>query len=468
MTQTNDPPLVASVALIPDSDEKADLDAPSDESGKLVVSQAPNITITSTTVVADQAERLALDPQEGDIAIQQDTTESFIFTGGANELANWQLVQFDAVGGISGEDIAPRDIDGRNLSAIDVSTGTLSSSMTLTANDVTINGLLNGADTSGAAAGEALTSDGAGGFGFSPVGSAAITRNGNEIEYVALDTANLPTASDTGDVGLVTGTNEYVQDVAFGEAFDIGTQTEIKFINSQDDSPQDIAFSNDGTQLFELGKVDNRILQSSLSTPFDIATATFVKFTVNQDNSPGGITFNDDGTRLYEAGNGSDLIYQSNLSTAFDVATISFSKSINSQDTRPEGLAFNDDGTRLYEVGKDGQKIYQSSLTTPFDIATASFTKSINSQDSIPRGMAFNDDGTRLYEIGDGSNLIYQSSLSTPFDIGTATFTKSLSTQFPRPTGLTFSTDGSRLYEVGSSDTQISQSTISGIEWQTI
>jgi len=162
MTQTNDPPLVASVALIPDSDEKADLDAPSSQSGKLVVSQAPNITITSTTVVADQAERLALDPQEGDIAIQQDTTESFIFTGGANELANWQLVQFDAVGGIAGEDIAPRDIDGRNVFVNDVSTGTLSSSMTLTANDVTINGLLNGADTSGAAAGEALTSDGSG------------------------------------------------------------------------------------------------------------------------------------------------------------------------------------------------------------------------------------------------------------------------------------------------------------------
>jgi len=125
MTQTNDPPLVASVALIPDSDEKADLDAPSDESGKLVVSQAPNITITSTSVVADQAERLALDPQEGDIAIQQDTTESFIFTGGANELANWQLVQFDAVGGISGEDIAPRDIDGRNVVVTDIDTDTL-------------------------------------------------------------------------------------------------------------------------------------------------------------------------------------------------------------------------------------------------------------------------------------------------------------------------------------------------------
>ena len=165
MTQTNDPPLVASVALIPDSDEKADLDAPSSQSGKLLVSQAPNITITSTSVVADQAERLALDPQEGDIAIQQDTTESFIFTGGANELANWQLVKFDAVGGIAGEDIAPRDIEGRNVVVTDIDTDTIDA-ITLNSDNLATDSL-NGADLQNANAGEVLTSDGAGNASFS-------------------------------------------------------------------------------------------------------------------------------------------------------------------------------------------------------------------------------------------------------------------------------------------------------------
>jgi len=399
MTQTNDPPLVASVALIPDSDEKADLDAPSDESGKLVVSQAPNITITSTTVVADQAERLALDPQEGDIAIQQDTTESFIFTGGANELANWQLVQFDAVGGIAGEDIAPRDIDGRNV--------------TLT--DLSVSGLLNGADTSGAAAGEALTSDGQGGFGFSPVGSAAITRNGNEIEYVALDTGNLPVAEDSEDVALVTGTNEYVQDVAFGEAFDIATASLSKSINTEDTAPKGMTFNTDGTRLYEVGDASDKIFQSSLSTPFDIATASLSKSITTQDAAPQGMAFDTDGTRLYEVGFSGTKIYQSTLSTPFDIATASFSKSINTQDSQPFGVALDADGTRLYEVGRNGTKIYQSSLSTPFDIATASFDKSINTQDSSPSGMAFDADGSRLYEVGASGQKIFQSEL---FGIG--------------------------------------------------
>jgi len=442
MTRTNDPPLVASVALIPDSNEKADLDAPSDESGKLVVGQVPNISISETIVVADQAERLSLEVQEGDVAIQQDTTESFIFTGGANVEINWQLVQFDAVGGIAGEDIAPRDIDGRNV----------------TITNLSVNGLLNGADTSAAAAGEALTSDGTGGFGFSPVGSAAITRNGNEIEYVSLDTANLPTASDTGDVALVTETNEYVEDITFTQGFNIETATFSKSINTQDDLSKGIAWNNDGTRLYEVGFRGKAIYQYSVSTPFDIASASFSKSINTQDASPNGIAWNNDGSRLYEIGGDSDKIYQSSLSTSFDIASASFSKSINTQDLSPGGIAWNNDGTRLYEVGFNGDKIYQSSLSTPFDIASASFQKSINTQDSNPSGIEFDANGTRLYEVGSSNDKIFQFNLSTPFDIASASFSKSINLEDSSPEGIAFNDDGSRLYEVGSSNDKIYQS----------
>jgi len=184
----------------------------------------------------------------------------------------------------------------------------------VTAQDLVINGLLNGADISTSVAGEALTSDGAGGFGFSPTGSAAITRNGNEIEYVALNTANLPTATDTGDVALVTSTNQYVQDSAFGQAFDIGSASLEKSINSQDSTPEGIAFNTDGTRLYEVGNGTNKIFQSSLSTPFDIASATFSKSINSQDQASSGIAFNTDGTLLYEVGASGNKIYQSKLS----------------------------------------------------------------------------------------------------------------------------------------------------------
>jgi len=115
MTFTQDPPAVGDISLIPNADEKADLNAPSGSGGKLVVGQAPNITITETSVVAGAAERLALDVQEGDVAIQTNVSSSFIFTGGDNVAPNWQIIDFDAVGAIDGEDIDPSGISGANI-----------------------------------------------------------------------------------------------------------------------------------------------------------------------------------------------------------------------------------------------------------------------------------------------------------------------------------------------------------------
>jgi hypothetical protein len=444
------------VALIPDSDEKADLDAPSDESGKLVVNQAPNITITSTTVVADEAERLALDVQEGDIAIQQDTTESFIFTGGANVAINWQLVQFDAVGGIAGEDISPRDINAR----------VIDSSLDITGVNLELSGTFNGANFSGASAGEFLTSDGSGNLSFSsPDAGSEVTRDGDTIEYVALNASDLPSPTGSGDVGLLVGTNEYVKDTEFGP-FDLRGATFDTSINSQDRAPEGIALSSDGSRLFELGRSSGQIYQSDLSTPFDITTASFDTSINTQDTFSTGIAFSADGSRLFEVGGGSNLIYQSDLSAPFDISTAIFDTSINTQDSNPHGITFSADGSRMFVVNRLPGQIYQSDLSTPFDITTASFDTSINPQDSSPRGIEFNADGSRLFEIGDGSGQIYQSDLSTPFDITTASFDTSINSQHPGNRGIRFSADGSRMFECSDfGPEKIFQSIMGGNAW---
>jgi len=150
MTFTNDPPLISSIELIPDAVEKADLDAPSTSGGKLLTGQVPNISISSTTVVADAAERLALDVQEGDVAIQTNVSSSFIFTGGDNIATNWQVIDFDAIGAIDGEDINPRDITPRDITASgDIDAGSFAT-----------------ADLSAASNGELLGSDGSGNLSF--------------------------------------------------------------------------------------------------------------------------------------------------------------------------------------------------------------------------------------------------------------------------------------------------------------
>jgi len=425
MTRTNDPPLVASVSLIPDSDEKADLDAPSDESGKLVVGQVPNISISETIVVADQAERLSLEVQEGDVAIQQDTTESYIFTGGPNVEVNWQLVQFDAVGGIAGEDIAPRDIDGRN---------------------VTVNGLLNGADTSGATAGEALISDGQGGFGFSPTGSASITRNGNEIEYVALDSGNLPSPTASGEIALVTASNEYLEDIAKG-FFKIENATLNQSVNTGQTSVAEIEFSTDGTKLYEL-EFGGPIHQSSLSTPFDVSTATFEKSIPGQGDGLRALDFNDSGTKFYQADRDDDLIFELDLSTPFDIATGTVNQSISTEELFTSSIEFSRDGTKLYECGKFN-RLHESTLSTPFDIGTATKEIRIDANFNPPQGIAISNDGTRFYEISQGGNGLTQYLLSDPFKLDSATIDTTINTPTANPSSVAFDDLGTKLYQAG-------------------
>jgi hypothetical protein len=231
--------------------------------------------------------------------------------------------------------------------------GDSSNLVDLVAEDVTITDTLNTASLSGAAADEALLSDGSGNLTFGSVGG---------VEEVSTF-GNLP-AVNPPQLAYVTNEEEYYYS------------------------------------------------KPIIGTPFDINSASFSASINTQDSVPTGIAWNDDGSRLYEVGS-SDNIYQYTVSTPFDISSASFSTSINTQDSGPTGIAWNDDGSRLYEVGSSSDNIYQYTVSTPFDITSASFSTSINTQDPFPEGIAWNDDGSRLYEVGNGSDNIYQYTVST-------------------------------------------------------
>jgi len=346
--------------------------------------------------------------------------------------------------------------------------GDASNLVDLVAEDVTITDTLNTASLSGAAAGEALLSDGSGNLTFGS-GGGGILRNGSEIDYVALDVSNLPASTSSGDVALVTASDQYVQDnPPSGTPFDI-TSSQFAFdtdINTQDGSPHGITWNNDGSRLYEVGSDSSNIYQYTVSTPYDITSASFSTSINTQDSAPRGIAWNNDGSRLYELGGTFDAgkIYQYTVSTPFDIATASFSIDIPTQDSFSRGIAWNDDGSRLYEAG--GDAIYQYTVSTPFDISSASFSTSITPQDSFPEGIAWNDDGSRLYEAGSSSDRIYQYTVSTPYDITTASFSTDIATQDSSTTGIAWNDDGSRLYEVGRGSDKIYQYTVSTGGWE--
>jgi len=274
----------------------------------------------------------------------------------------------------------------------------------LVAEDVTITDTLNTASLSGAAADEALLSDGNGNLTFGSVGG---------VEEVSTF-GNLP-AIDPPQLAYVTDEEEYYYSTPIsGTPFDI-TSSQFAFdtsINTQDSNPAGIAWNDDGSRLYEVGFSSDNIYQYTVSNPFDITSASFSTSINAQDSTPTGIAWNNDGSRLYECGFDGN-IYQSTVSTPFDITSGSFSTSINAQDGSPTSIAWNNDGSRLYEMGRDSDNFYQYTVSAPFDISSASFSSSNNTQDSDSEGIAWNNDGSRVYEVGQSSDNIYQYTVST-------------------------------------------------------
>lgn len=76
------------------------------ESGKIPTTQLPALVITDTFVVSNEASMLALNAQQGDIAVRTDLNQSFILTNDTPaSLSNWQrlLTPDDAVISVNGQ-----------------------------------------------------------------------------------------------------------------------------------------------------------------------------------------------------------------------------------------------------------------------------------------------------------------------------------------------------------------------------
>lgn len=89
-----------------------------DSNGTVASSQVPDLAITRTHSVSDEAERLALAVEEGDIAVQTDTETTYIFTGGDPSVSdNWTAIVVNVVDEIDGEVITPNTVDSETIEA---------------------------------------------------------------------------------------------------------------------------------------------------------------------------------------------------------------------------------------------------------------------------------------------------------------------------------------------------------------
>jgi 6-phosphogluconolactonase (cycloisomerase 2 family) len=169
--------------------------------------------------------------------------------------------------------------------------------------------------------------------------------------------------------------------------------------------------------MFIVGATGDTVYQYDLSTAWDVSSASYnsVGFSVSsEENTPNGMCFSADGTYMYISGQNGDDINQYSLTSAWDVSTASFDNktlSISSEETRPESVAISSDGTQMFILGQDMDKVHQYTLSTAYDISTGSLTASFTPSSTNPTGIAFKPDGTKFYIVGPVDDEIKQYSV---------------------------------------------------------
>ena len=115
---------------------------------------------------------------------------------------------------------------------------------------------------------------------------------------------------------------------------------------------------------------------------FDASTRAFVDFfSVSlQDVTPTGIAFSNDGTKMFMIGRSGDAVHEYALSTPFDVSTAAFvdTFSVLEQEPGPTGMAFSSDGAKMFVVGSSRDAVHEYALSPPFEASTATFVDSFS------------------------------------------------------------------------------------------
>ena len=241
--------------------------------------------------------------------------------------------------------------------------------------------------------------------------------------------------------------------------FEASTRTFVDdtSISEQEDSPTDIVFSSDGVKMFVVGTQGGNVTEYEMSTPFDASTRAFVSATSisEQEDNPQGIAFSSNGTKMFVVGTQGGNVTEYEMSTPFDVSTLTFvdATQISEQETAPTGIAFSSDGARMFVVGTQGGNVTEYEMSTPFDVSTLTFVDatSISEQETTPTDIAFSSDGAKMFVVGTQGGNVTEYELSTPFDASTLTFVgaTSISEQEDSPTGIVFSSDGAKMFVIG-------------------
>jgi len=136
------------------------------------------------------------------------------------------------------------------------------------------------------------------------------------------------TFNNDGTKMFVVGyTGKDVNEYTLSTSFDVSTASFVDSfdVSSQEAKPYDVAFNTDGTKMFVLGVAGDDVNEYTLTTGFDVSTASFVdSFSVSsQDIIPEDVAFNNDGTKMFVLGRNDKDVNEYTLSCAYKVTSSS-------------------------------------------------------------------------------------------------------------------------------------------------
>ena len=217
--------------------------------------------------------------------------------------------------------------------------------------------------------------------------------------------------------------NQRVFEYHLTTGFDISTASYDSNFGFSSCGSNGLAFNSDGTKMF-VNCVNSSVgvVEYTLSTGFDVSTASYDSsfVTQSQDTSPQGLAFSNDGKKMFVAGDTGDDINEYTLSTGFDVSTASFvgSFDVSSQGTTPTGITFNNDGTKMFITDQSGtpgtHSVDEYTLTTGFELINTAPTLSSSSPSDGATSVGVNDNivltFSEVVDAESGSILIKKSS----------------------------------------------------------
>lgn len=221
--------------------------------------------------------------------------------------------------------------------------------------------------------------------------------------------------------------------------------------------PSGVCFKPDGTKMYTTGTGGDTVDEYDLGKQWDVTTAVYMQeFSLaDEETEPRGVYFKPDGTKMYIIGTVAQKVDEYDLGTQWDVTTAVLLQefSVALKEARPTGVCFKPDGSKMYTVGYDGDTVDEYDLAKPWDISTAVYLQeiSVSAKETFPMDVYIKPDGTKMYIIGYYDDSVDEYDLAKPWDVSTAVYLQEISVAAKEleSMGLYLKPDGTKMYTVG-------------------